>query len=199
MDVLKEPCGKQDQYAGAFGNLMHLKITPSGRTTVSPINITYENLKKLGKNLMMFYTGFQRSANDVLGDQKKKAEKVENSKDDIFQYYHEIKKIGVESLKCLESGDIKRFGEWMNIHWEIKRSISDKMSNPKIDEWYKIALENGAIGGKIIGAGGGGFLMLYVEKNHDKIARLMEDEGLIKTDFKFDFDGTKIVYDGLHF
>ena len=148
---------------------------------------------------MLFYTGFQRSANDILEDQKKRAEQVKRSGKDIFEYYHEIKKIGAESLKCLESGDLKRFGEWMNIHWELKRKISDKMSNSKIDEWYKLALENGAIGGKIIGAGGGGFLLLYVEKNHDRITKLMENEGLIKTNFKFDFDGTKIVYDGLHF
>ncbi len=197
MDILKEPCGKQDQYASAFGNLSHLKINTNGRVTVTPINVTQENLKKLENNLMMFFTGFTRSANEVLGHQKKKAE--ERSSYDIFEYYHEIKKIGDESLKCLEKGDLKRFGEWMNIHWELKRKISDKMSNPQINKWYSLALENGAIGGKIIGAGGGGFLLLYVDRNHERIRKLMEGEGLVYNKFMFDFDGSRIVYDGKHF
>jgi D-glycero-alpha-D-manno-heptose-7-phosphate kinase len=197
MDILKEPCGKQDQYASAFGNISHLKINTNGRVTVTPINITHENLKKLENNLMMFYTGFTRSANEVLKDQKQKAEK--NTDYDIYEYYHEIKKIGEESLKCLEKGDLKRFGEWMNIHWQLKRKISDKMSNPQIDKWYSLALENGAIGGKIIGAGGGGFLLLYVDKNHDKVKRIMGEQGLVYNKFMFDFDGSRIVYDGKHF
>ena len=197
MDILKEPCGKQDQYGCAFGGLNHLKINPNGKVTVTPININHDNLKLLEQNLMMFYTGFTRSANDVLGEQKKKAEK--QSETEIFNYYHEIKKIGEESLKCLENGNLRRFGEWMNIHWELKRKISDKMSNKDIDNWYQLALSNGAIGGKIIGAGGGGFLLLYVEKNHEKLKKKMEEQGLVHTPFKFDFDGSRIVYDGKHF
>jgi len=197
MDILKEPCGKQDQYACAFGGLNHLKINPNGKVTVTPINIIHDSLKLLEQNLMMFYTGFTRSANDVLGEQKKKAEK--QSEPEIFNYYHEIKKIGEESLKCLENGNLRRFGEWMNIHWELKRKISDKMSNEDIDKWYQLALANGAIGGKIIGAGGGGFLLLYVEKNHEKLKKKMEEQGLVHTPFKFDFDGSRIVYDGKHF
>ena len=197
IDILKEPCGKQDQYAAAFGNLSHLKINKNGRVKITPINITYNDLKKMENNFILFYSGFSRSANDILADQKQKAEKNPNG--DIYAYYHEIKKIGVKSLKCLEKGNLRRFGEWMNIHWELKKNISNKISNSKIDKWYNMAIANGAIGGKIIGAGGGGFLMFYVEKNHDKITKLMENEGLIKTDFKFDFDGTRVVYDGLHF
>lgn len=197
IEVLKENCGKQDQYAAAFGNLIRLEITPEGKVTVSPINITHEDLKKLEKNLMMFYTGFQRKSNELLQHQKEKAEKT--SEGDIYDYYHEIKKIGAESLKCLESGKLRRFGELMDAHWKLKRGISSRMSNPKIDAWYNTAIENGVIGGKIIGAGGGGFLMLYAEENHDNIIKLMGKEGLVKTDFKFDFDGTRIVYDGFQF
>jgi D-glycero-alpha-D-manno-heptose-7-phosphate kinase len=195
MDVLKESCGKQDQYAAAFGNLIHLDINKNQRVTVTPINISYESLKLLEKNLMMFYTGYVRSANEILSEQSKKAEKNE----DIFSYYHEIKKIGKESLKCLEKGDLRRFGEWMNIHWELKRKIGKSMTNHKIDEWYSLALANGAIGGKIIGAGGGGFLLFYVDSNHDKIKLAMEKEGLVYTPFKFDFDGSRIVYNGEYF
>ena len=96
----------------------------------------------------------------------------------------------------MENGDLRRFGEWMNIHWELKRKLTDKMSNPSIDEWYRLALENGALGGKLIGAGGGGFLLFYVEKNHDKVRNVMKNEGLIETPFNFDFDGSRIVYYG---
>lgn len=195
MNVLKESCGKQDQYASAFGNISHLKINQNGKVTVTPVNISHENIRKLEKNLMMFFTGFTRSANEVLVEQKKKA----GSDADIFSQYHEIKKIGEQSLKCLENGDLKRFGEWMNIHWQHKRKISGSMSNPDIDKWYELALANGAIGGKIIGAGGGGFLLLYAENNHDRVRKLMEEQGLVYTAFKFDFDGSRIVYDGKHF
>jgi D-glycero-alpha-D-manno-heptose-7-phosphate kinase len=193
MDVLKDPIGKQDQYASAFGNLVHLKIGTNGKVTVTPINITHDNVRKLEKNLMMFYTGYTRSASDVLGDQKKRSED-KKTEADMYNYYHEIKKIGEQSKKCLEKGNLTRFGEWMNIHWELKKNLSDKMSNGKIDEWYKIAMDNGALGGKIIGAGGGGFLMFYVENNHEKIKQLMEKEKLVYTPFQFDFEGARIIY-----
>lgn len=197
MDILKEPCGKQDQYAAAFGNLSLFKIGTSGRVTVTPVNISHETLKKLEKNLMMFYTGYTRSANGVLAEQKKLSEKKSEQK--IFEQYHEIKKIGEQSLKCLEKKDLRRFGQWMNVHWELKKNISSSMSNPDIDRWYKLALDNGAIGGKIVGAGGGGFLLLYVEKNHDRVQKVLEAEGLAYIPFKFDFEGSRVVYDGKHF
>jgi D-glycero-alpha-D-manno-heptose-7-phosphate kinase len=199
MDILKEPIGKQDQYASAFGSLNHLKITTDGRVTITPINITHENLKKLESNLMLFYTGYTRSANSILGDQKKKAEKKSDHEKGIFEYYHEIKRIGEESLRCLEIGDMRHFGELMHAHWELKRSISRRMTNPEIDKWYSMARENGAIGGKIIGAGGGGFMMLYVDKKHKKIKDLMNEQGLVHTPFMFDYNGSAIVYDGKRF
>lgn len=200
MGILKEPCGKQDQYAASFGSLIHLKISKTQHTTVSPINMTHENIKKLQKNLLLFYTGITRSATEVLADQKKKAdESVNNQSGDVFSQYHEIQHIGDEILKCLEKGELRRFGEWMNIHWEFKKKISNKMSNPDIDRWYQIAMENGALGGKIIGAGGGGFLLLYVEENHERVIKALENEGLVKTDFRFDFEGSRIVYDGRTF
>ncbi len=207
MELLKEPCGKQDQYAAAFGNISHLRITTTGRATVTPLNISHETITKLQQNLLMFYTGFSRSSAEVLQDQKDKSEKEkpkekkEEKKDDesIFNFYHEIKKIGDESIKCLEKGDLNRFGQWMNIHWELKRSISGKMSNSTIDTWYNLAIKNGAIGGKIVGAGGGGFLMLYTENHHEQVRKAMTAEGLVEMPLTFDFDGTRVVYDGKHF
>jgi D-glycero-alpha-D-manno-heptose-7-phosphate kinase len=197
MDILKEPCGKQDQYACAYGGLNHLMISTNGKVTVTPVNISHENLQELEANLLMFYTGFNRSANEILSEQKKKSENKSDS--DIFEFYDKIKKIGEDSLTCLESGDLKSFGRLMNTHWELKRGITNKMSNDSIDRWYRMALKHGALGGKIIGAGGGGFLLLFADHNHDKIKTLMAEEGLIYTPFKFDFDGSRIVYDGKHF
>lgn len=197
MNILNEPCGKQDQYASAFGGLNHLRIDKNGKVTVTPINVTHQNLVKLEKNLMMFYTGFTRSANEILLEQKNISENKSESK--IFQYYHRIKKIGEEILNCLETGDLDAFGLLLNEHWKLKKKISMKMSNKNIDRWYGIALKNGSLGGKIMGAGGGGFLMLYVGNNHVKLKKKMEKEGLIYAPLKFDFDGTRIVYDGKHF
>ncbi len=199
MGILKEPCGKQDQYAAAFGNITHLKIAKNQRVTVSPINMTHEDIKKLEQNLVMFYTGIHRSANEILGEQQQIADKQAKSPEatqSIIKHYHEIQKIGNESLKCLEKGDLKRFGEWMNIHWECKKAISKKMSTSDIDRWYQLAMENGALGGKIIGAGGGGFLLLYIADNHQRVTQLLEREGLARTPFRFDFEGSRIVYDG---
>jgi len=195
MDILKEACGKQDQYASAFGGLNHLEISTSGKVTVTSINITHENIKKLEKNLMLFFTGFTRSSVAVLEDQKKIAKNSNKDKDDsIYAYYHKIKKIGYESKRCFESGNLKRFGELLDEHWKLKKGISTKMSNLKIDKWYQMAMDNGALGGKIVGAGGGGFLMFYIESNHDKLKEIMEKEGLVYTPFIFDFDGARVIY-----
>jgi len=201
MDILREPIGKQDQYASAFGSLNHLEIKTNGKVTVTPINITHANLKKLENNLLLFYTGSTRSADSILREQKKKAGENADGRSggNIFEYYHEIKRIGEESRTCLENGELRRFGELMHEHWELKRNITDNMSNSEIDGWYSMARENGAVGGKIIGAGGGGFMMLYADKKQRKIKDLMNEHGLIYTPFKFDFNGSIIVYDGKHF
>jgi len=197
MDILKEPCGKQDQYASAFGSIIQMSTNTNGKVTVTPINISRNTVAKLENNLLMFYTGFTRPANQILQEQKNKAE--QKSQDDIFEYYHKIKEIGMDSLTCLESGNLKRFGGLMDTHWNLKRGILDDMSNTDIDNWYSLALENGALGGKIVGAGSGGFLMLYVEDFHEQIKKVLGEQGLLFTPFKFDFNGSVIVYDGKHF
>jgi len=199
MDVLGEHCGKQDQYAAAFGNIMHLDISCDGVVTVSHVNLDYDDLRRLENNLMMFYTGFRRNTRDILSHQKSKAEEVVKDQDSIFDYYHRIKEIGSKSVECLESGRLDKFGRLLDEHWQLKRGITENMSNSQIDKWYEVGIENGAIGGKIVGAGGGGFLMLYAEDNHEGLTEVLKDEGLVRMDFKFDFDGSRIVYDGLHF
>jgi len=191
MDILKEPCGKQDQYISAFGNMTNIKITPKGKVTISPINISYENLKKLEKNIMLFYTGIKRDANKILSEQKKPKNK---------DYYDEIQYIGNQSLKCLEGGNFVKFGQWMHAHWMLKRKLAKDMSNSRIDKIYEKARSLGAIGGKIVGSGGGGFLMLYVKDPRQyNIMKEMEKRGLNYMPFRFDFEGSKIVYDGNHF
>ncbi|MBU0758263.1 MAG: galactokinase [Nanoarchaeota archaeon] len=191
MDVLKEPVGKQDQYAAAFGGIIHLKINQKGAVAVTPLSLTFDTIRELENNILLFYTGYTRSASEVLLEQKNQAEKHY----DKMNYLTKIKEIGLEVQKALESDNPKRFGDWLKIHWDLKKSITSKMTNPKIDDWYNLSLQNGALGGKIIGAGGGGFLMFYVENQHQRsIREVMKKEGLVEFPIRFDFDGTKIIF-----
>lgn len=193
IDILKEPIGKQDQYLAAFGGLIHLNITKDNNVLVSPLNISNKTLKELEKNIIMFYTGIERDASNIISDQKKTAED-DNKK---LEHMHEIKKIGIGIKKALEDGNLRRFGEWLNIHWELKKELSKKMTNNKIDSWYDIALKNGALGGKISGAGGGGFFMFYCEQDkQEKLRKSLLTSGLKEMPFNFDFDGVKIVFNG---
>jgi len=189
IETLNEPIGKQDQYASAFGGVNHLNISKTGNVIVSPLNISQDTIRGLEENLYMFYTGIQRSASEVLQDQAKKAV----SNEEKVEFMKEIKQIGIEIKKCLETGNIRRFGEWMNMHWEVKKKMSDKISNPQIDKWYETAIQNGALGGKIMGAGGGGFFLFYCEKNGQFFLKAMESAGLKYVPFRFDFDGCKII------
>ena len=136
------------------------------------------------------YTGINRSADVILEAQKKEAESDEEKIEGLTQ----IKQIGEEIKKALENGNLHRFGEWMNIHWQTKQKLSSKMTNPQINAWYDLALQNGAIGGKIMGAGGGGFFMFYVDKDKEKFIQTMTNAGLQNIDFSFEFDGSTIVF-----
>ena len=191
INILKEPIGKQDQYIAAYGGLQSLLINKQGGITISPINISLDTIKELEHNLHIFYTGIQRNATEVIKDQSKKA----LSNEQKMGYMKEIKNIGMEIKKCLETDNLKRFGEWMNIHWETKKKMSDKMSNPQIDKWYSYALKNGALGGKIMGAGGGGFFVFYCDKNIPEFKKKIVASGLEYVPFRFDMDGSKILFD----
>lgn len=191
INILKEPIGKQDQYASAFGGIMSLSISKKNDVLVSPLSISYDTIKDLENNLHMFYTGIIRSSSEVITDQTKNAVSDQSK----MECMKEIKQIGIEIKSALECGNLKRFGEWMNIHWETKKKMSEKMSNPQIDDWYNIALKNGALGGKIMGAGGGGFFIFYCESNVSTFKNAMISKGLKYIHFKFDFDGCKVVFD----
>jgi D-glycero-alpha-D-manno-heptose-7-phosphate kinase len=191
IDLVGKPIGKQDQYASAFGGINALEIDTLGNVTVFPLHIHQETVYELEHRLLMFYTNIQRDANEILGEQSKKAHDDDEA---AIRAMHRIKEIGREIKRALETDDVTRFGRLLHDHWLEKKTISDKMSSPKIDSWYEKAIQNGAIGGKLIGAGGGGFLLLCAENGMRKHLRAtLEAEGLRYMDFQFDWEGSKVL------
>lgn len=189
IDRLGEPIGKQDQYIAAYGGITCFEFKKDGHVKAYPLKIQKEILYDLEDNLLLFFTGYSRKASSILKDQDDKS-KVNDDK--MIENLHYIKEFGRRSKECLESGDLGQFGKIMNEHWEYKKKRSGSISNPKIDEWYQLALCNGAIGGKLIGAGGGGFLMFYTE-NNAKLRHVLKKAGLKEVRFRFDFEGTKVI------
>ena len=157
---------------------------------VYPLKISAETSYNLEDNLLLFFTGFSRSASSILADQDRRSKKEDQS---MIDNLHFTKDLGYQSKEALESGNLHRFAELMNVHWEHKKRRSGGMSNPQIDEWYDLARQNGSLGGKLIGAGGGGFLMFYAEEKR-RLRRVMADAGLREVRFRFDFEGTKTVW-----
>lgn len=190
MDILKEPCGKQDPYIASFGGFVCLNISRNGKVEVESLKISDEVASELERNLLFFYTGFRRQASEVLNDQKAAIERDEGK---ILDAMHKIKDIGFQVKRALERGDLTEFGRLQHKHWLAKKSISSKMSNNLIDKWYRLGLENGAIGGKIMGAGGGGFLMFYCEEGREKVRKAMVKEGLREVKFRLGVEGSKIM------
>jgi D-glycero-alpha-D-manno-heptose-7-phosphate kinase len=189
INKLNEPIGKQDQYIAAFGGISSFQFNKDDSVDVKPLNISEDTLYDLEDNLMLFFTGYSRSASKILKDQKTKSNK--NDKD-MLDNLNMVKKLGYESKKVLEAGDTKMFGELMHEHWENKKKRSSGMSNPRINEWYEIAMNNGAIGGKLVGAGGGGFLM-FMAKDRYKLRKALTSAGMQEVRFRFDFEGTKTL------
>jgi len=189
IDLLKEPIGKQDQYIAAIGGINCFTFEKNNKVTSTPLNIDTETMHELEDNLLLFFTGYSRNASDILKDQK---EKSKSNDVDMLANLHFVKDLGLRSKIALESGDLQAFGELMQEHWENKKRRSVGMSNSKIDEWYDIAMRNGATGGKVVGAGGGGFLM-FLANDKKKLKKTMADQGLQEIRFKFDFEGTKVL------
>lgn len=187
---LKEPIGKQDQYISVYGGLTCFNFHKDEQVTVTSLNISTATLVDLEANLLLFFTGYVRSASSILNDQKNRTLKRD---DDMLQNLHFIKQLGYRIKEAIEQGDGIRFGELMHEHWEYKKKRSTNMSTEQINNWYELGLKNGAVGGKLVGAGGGGFLMFYAT-NPDKLRRAMRQEGLEELRFNFDFEGTKVVF-----
>ncbi len=189
LNLLKEPIGKQDQYIAAYGGLTCFHFLPNGEVETEPLKVDQETLYNLEDNLLLFFTGYSRSASSILEEQDKKSK---NKDREIIANLHYIKELAFQSKDALEKGDLYQFAEIMNVHWEYKKKRSGNISNPEINEWYKLARLNGALGGKMIGAGGGGFLMFYTE-DKVKLRHAMREAGLHEVRFRFDFAGTQVI------
>jgi len=190
IDILKKPIGKQDQYLAAFGGLTILNIDKKGGVKVSSAKLSDTTIENLNRNLLMFYTNASRSADQILSEQSKGAQK---EKKDVIESMHYIKDIGYKILGAAEKGNITDVGLLFDKHWQYKKRISSKISNPRFDKIYDIAKKSGALGGKISGAGGGGFFVFYVEKNQPKFRETMKKLGLREMKYRFDFEGTKVL------
>jgi D-glycero-alpha-D-manno-heptose-7-phosphate kinase len=191
IDRLKEPIGKQDQYMAAFGGLTCLTFEKNGEVIVEPLQISRESLYRLETSLLLFFTGKERSATEILCEQDKKSK---DGDQDMIANLHRIKEIGLETRKYLECGKVDVLGELMHVHWETKKKRSNKMTDPFIDECYEVARKNGAEGGKLVGAGGGGFFMFYCNGNDKtKLIQAMLRMGLKWEGIHFDFEGAKIL------
>jgi D-glycero-alpha-D-manno-heptose-7-phosphate kinase len=189
IESLGRPVGKQDQYIAAFGGLAVMDFHVDGGVSVLPLRISSETLAELESNLLMFFTGYSRDADLILAEQKTK---TESNDDSMIESLHAIKQLGLETKDSLEDGDVDGFGEIMNSHWLHKKERSSAMSNPRIDHYYDTALANGALGGKLVGAGAGGFLLFYTT-NQSLLRSAMAAEGLQEVPFGFDFGGSTVL------
>ena len=188
----RKPIGKQDQYMAAFGALTALEIAKDGKVSVSHPPLSMELVDALESNILLFYTGAARDAVTILREQ----DGATKSKDRVVVgSLREIKDIGIEIGNAIVKGDVRRFGELLDVHWQMKKRLSGGISSPEIDAWYELAKHNGAIGGKICGAGGGGFLMLYCEEDKHRLRDAMRRAGLCELNFRFEFEGSKVVFD----
>jgi D-glycero-alpha-D-manno-heptose-7-phosphate kinase len=189
IDRLGEPIGKQDQYIAAVGGVNCFEFNPDHTVNIQSLNLSVDTLYDLEDNLLLFFTGYARSASLILNDQHARSQQNEQHMIDNLHY---IKELGLQSKDALLSGNTLLFGELMHEHWTFKKQRSQAMSLPNIDEWYELALKNGAVGGKLVGAGGGGFLM-FMAHDRNQLRKAMANIGLEEVRFRFDYEGTKVV------
>jgi D-glycero-alpha-D-manno-heptose-7-phosphate kinase len=189
IDLLGEPIGKQDQYIASFGGITSFRFTAVAPVEVTALKLAPETLRNLEDNLMLFFTGFTRSASGILRDQDTRSRQKDR---EMLDNLHFVKQVACATLEALGRGDLRRFAELMHAHWENKKARTLGMSNSSIDDYYELARRNGALGGKLIGAGGGGFLMFYTE-DKTRLRRTMCEAGLREVRIRFDFQGTTVV------
>jgi D-glycero-alpha-D-manno-heptose-7-phosphate kinase len=189
IEKVGSPVGKQDQYIAAYGGVTCFQFLPNDQVEVRPLKLDPQTLYNLEDNLLMFFTGYSRSASTILKDQDDRSKKHDSS---MIDNLHFMKDLAYKSKEALESGDLRAFAAQLKVHWEHKRQRGGAMSNPDIDQWYELAMNNGALGGKLVGAGGGGFLMFYSEEK-TRLRQVMSQAGLREVRFRFDFEGTRAV------
>lgn len=192
IDILKKPVGKQDQYMAAFGGITHLVINKKGQVEVNRLAASAEKLSYLEHSLVLFYTGMTRSAGEILRHQSRA---ITKNKTETVENMHRIKEIGREIVKAIKEGDVEKFGTLMDFHWQSKRGLSSAITNTEIDTWYQKARLAGAIGGKLVGAGGGGFLLFCCPGDKHKLREAMRKESLTEMFFHFDMEGAKVLAD----
>jgi D-glycero-alpha-D-manno-heptose-7-phosphate kinase len=189
IEKLREPIGKQDQYIAAYGGITCFEFLPDGRVQASPLNVSEQTLLELEDNLLLFFTGYARSASKILQEQHDKSTQADEA---MLENLHFVKELGRQSQRALEANNLREFARLMDVHWQRKKERSSIMSNEFINNSYNVAMANGAAGGKLIGAGGGGFLMFYAEdKAH--LRNAMRERGLTEVRFRFEPEGTKIL------
>ena len=189
IDRLGEPVGKQDQYIAAYGGLTCFHFSPDDQVEAEPLRISMDTLFELEDNLLLFFTGFTRRAAGILRDQDTRSQA---SDPEVLENLHYVKELGLRSKRALEDGQPACLGELMHEQWEFKKKRSEAMSDHRIDEWYELGRANGAIGGKLVGAGGGGFLLFYAD-DRKRLRRTLCQAGLEEVRFRFDFEGTKVL------
>lgn len=191
MDLAGHPVGKQDHYMAAFGGITCLEIEPDGKVTVTPLDISATTSEVLQGNLLLFFTGTTREANTILSEQKRD---TASAKANVVDSLHRAKELGYLVKEALEDDRPDEFGAIMHEHWENKKRRSNLVSNPDVDRWYAMARDRGALGGKLVGAGGGGFLLLYcVGSARMAVREALASEGLREMPFMFDYEGAKVM------
>jgi D-glycero-alpha-D-manno-heptose-7-phosphate kinase len=190
IELLKEPIGKQDQYLAAYGGVICMEIDRLGNVKSEPLRLSEDVIDQLESNTLLFYTGIKRSASQVLSAQNKAASSNDSQ---VLESLHQIKKIGEMIREAFEKEDLQRFGELLDLHWQVKKKLSDKVSFNKVDQWYELAKQKGALGGKLMGAGGGGFFMFYCNNGKNGFRKALEQEGLVEMRFRLDFEGSKVI------
>jgi D-glycero-alpha-D-manno-heptose-7-phosphate kinase len=189
IDRLGEPIGKQDQYIASYGGVTCFRFLANGQVEAAPLQVSTETLHNLEDNMLLFFTGFTRSASNILQDQDSRSRQKDRA---MLDNLHFVKQIGLDSKAALESGDLHGFADLLHLHWEHKKNRSKGMSSSAIDECYAFARSNGARGGKLVGAGGGGFLLFYTEEK-TRLRHALRGAGLKQVRWRFDFQGTTVL------
>jgi D-glycero-alpha-D-manno-heptose-7-phosphate kinase len=191
MDIAGHPAGKHDPYLAAFGGFTCLDIDTDGRVKVYPLDISITTVEEFRSNVLLFYTGLTRNSSEILQAQKQDTESKDAA---VIDSLHRTKELGYRIKESLEQGDVERFGRLLDEHWQNKKRRSEKISDPRLDRWYEIVKSNGGLGGKIMGAGGGGFFMFFCPKPAKAgIRKALAEEGLREMPYDFDYEGAKVL------
>ena len=193
IEELGMPIGKQDHYAASFGGLNFISFASKKKegVTVEPLRISSETLHRLQRNTLLFFTRTARDSAEILTEQKKSSQEDDPG---VIDALHAVKEAALEVKKCFERGDLRRLGELLDLNWQHKKRFASGVTNPFIDECYELSLANGALGGKIAGAGGGGFLMLYCEEERQgQVTKALEEKGLKRIGFHFEASGARVL------